>query len=337
VQPKYHGFHFDPKRRVLWTMLVGLDLIHADDGWHFVEANLNSNLTFLRFPNQNTVIPGIFQFAAKHGMKRIAWIAARNIRVHPDVLTKAYNESAAADIPLTIYEDVRLAGRTYNVPPDYDIRKTFYNPDIEETDTLAVRSCSYGVAIDRILNDKAVLTDALDAYRRSTGEKRFRVNPMTAEPHPVSDVNDLPNVVYKYPWMDKSAGVHFIRALNTGHAQLVAREIDRTTGYTGGMFQTFVLPRQERTGENRATCVRAFVLLSPLGNSFLGALDRVAGITLPTAVPLGVVKDPRPFLGSRSSGGHYVDLSLEDLMACRQATLAVCQGIVWAIRRRYAT
>jgi hypothetical protein len=103
-------------------------------------------------------------------MKRIAWIAARNIRVHPDVLTKAYNESAAAEIPLTIYEDVRLARRTYNVPPDYDIRKTFYNPHIEETDTLAVRSCSYGVAIDSILTDKAVLTEALDAYRRSTGE-----------------------------------------------------------------------------------------------------------------------------------------------------------------------
>jgi len=111
-----------------------------------------------------------------------------------------------------------------------------------ERNALIVQMRNAGTIAEAVIGRKDLFFRSMERFIEATGERDCLVAPMTEEPpHPVESTG-LPNLVYKYPGMDRGLGVHFMVARDVGHARDMALEIDRETGLVGGYFQPFLAP-----------------------------------------------------------------------------------------------
>jgi hypothetical protein len=102
-----------------------------------------------------------------------------------------------------------------------------------------------------------------------------------------------------------------------------------------GIFQPYMRPAM--LPECRPYIVRAHVLLTPIGNHFLSAHRVVSGSPLPDILPLGLVRDPSPYIVNYSRGARYEVVPPEEEPAVVRAAMAVANGLSWAAAYGFQT
>jgi hypothetical protein len=70
---------------------------------------------------------------------------------------------------------------------------------------------------------------------------------------------------------------------------------------------------------------------------FLSAHRVVSGSTIPEHLPIGVVKDPRPYLVNYSLGAKYEIVPPAEEEAVKAATFAAAKGLFWAATYGFQT
>ena len=170
-----------------------------------------------------------------------------------------------------------------------------------------------------------------------SGDTRVRVIPLSTSPGEVQLPEDpgVPNLVYKYPAVDWGVGVNFLRARDENHAVALARELDRTLGEKPGLFQPWVsspfLPGR-RIWESRS-----HVLVSPVGNQFLGARRRETVNPMPERLEEGVVEDRKPFLNNGMRGSVHMLANPVDQAVIGDGTMGVADGLANILTRGFVT
>ena len=84
--------------------------------------------------------------------------------------------------------------------------------------------------------------------------------------------------------------------------------------------------------------IRAHVLVTPVGLQLLSTPGIVSGCTVPEQLPVGIVRDPRPYLVDFSVGSsRYEVVPPQGEEAVNRAAIAVGRGFAWAVAYGFQT
>ena len=340
--PAFRGFWHDPSRHQTVGVMLGIDLLPAPDGeWWCIETNLNSALRPERTAlyDRDPFVANLLEFVKARGYRHLI-VMTGNVTHVDDLMAKQYEEGAAAHkIGLTILEDAYLPKKTYSqchgVPP------------LNEGGTLFMRIRLYRTSLDSLLQHKRASRQALEMYKQRSADPDLRLVPTGLAPILDNTAPDTPwpNLVYKFPERDSGSGLIFLKAASREHARTLVREALSSTPRKSfvaklkermpqwiddhsGIFQPYVRPAM--LPEGRLYIVRAHVLLTPIGAHFLSAHRVVAGSLVPDSLPLGLVRDSRPYLVNYSRGARYEVVPPEEEPAVVRAAMAVAKGLSWA-------
>ncbi len=338
VDPRARGYYFDPIKNMAFGYHIGLDLMPTSDGIVCLEANLQGGILdgWLEVQPDNPTVRGILDAALAQGARRVFWIEGNRFPLRTWMLRELLDRARDAGIHAELLEDPRMRRRRGTLPglavPNRRSWLT-WTPD----DTMVVRRNDFPVGSDFVIDHKESFVRGLQAVLRETADTRVRVLPQTCDPQDIPDppAEGLPNLVYKYPESFAGKGVYFFRARDTGHALVLAREVDSRTGERPGVFQTFVL--SDLLSGRRVCDVRGEVFVSPLGTWFLGAYRREASKPLPSHLPEGIADAPGALTSNMSTGGTISRLEGDDVVRFREASIAVGDAIRTVLDRTFET
>lgn len=346
--PAFRGFWHDPSRHQTVGVMVGIDLLPSQDGWWCIETNLNSALRRERTAiyDRDPFVANLLEFVKARGYRHLIVMLGNGMYVD-DLMAKQYEEGAAAHkIRLTILEHAHLQKKTYG--------QCYGVPPLDEDSTLVVRIKMYRTSLDTLFQHKRASRQVLEMYKRRSADPDLRLVPTGLEPilDNTAPDNPWPNVVYKFPERDSGKGLIFLKATSPEHARtliregissnspksLVAKLMERVPHWIddqNGIFQPYMCPAM--LPGCRLYIVRAHVLLTPIGTHFLSAHRVVSGSPVPDFLPLGLVRDPRPYLVNYSKGARYEVVPPEEEPAVVRAAMAVAKGLSWAAAYGFQT
>jgi hypothetical protein len=158
----------------------------------------------------------------------------------------------------------------------------------------------------------------------------------------------FPNLVYKFPERDSGSGVIFFKATSPAHARSLRAEAGRLFSPKNlggrlfalqedhnGLYQPYILPLL--LDGRRLYIVRSHILFTPNGMQFLSAHRVASGSAIPENLPIGVVKDPRPYLVNYSLGAKYELVPPAEEEGVKAATFVVAKGLFWAATYGFQT
>jgi hypothetical protein len=346
--PAFRGFWHDPSRHRTVGVMVGIDLLPAEDGWWCVETNLNSALRLERTAiyDRDPLVDNLLEFVRTQGYRHLIVMMSNGMYVDA-LMAKQYEEGAAAHkIKLTILENAYLQKKTYG--------QCFGVPPLNEDGTLVMRIKMYRTSLDYLFQHKRASRQVLEMYKQRSADTDLRLVPTGLEPildHTAPD-DPLPNLVYKLPERDRGTGLIFLKATSPEHASTLVREAVSSKSPKSFVARLKERIPQWRDDQNcifqpymrpvmlpgcRLYIVRAHVLLTPIGNHFLSAHRVVSGSPVPDFLPFGLVSDPRPYLVNYSKGARYEVVPPEEEPAVVRAAMAVANGLSWAAAYGFQT
>jgi hypothetical protein len=335
----YPGFWHDPERHATVGMIVGLDFIDNEKGHWFIEANMDCGLLPERTAlyREDPFVHGLLDAAVKQGYRRLA-VVAGNSSIEPQMARQFREGAAARKIAVTLIEDA--------FHPRFGHERCVRVPAPVERGVLLVRNRHYRTNLDYVVQHKRASSRALASYQEETGDTSFNLPDMRADPDsflgPVDPSDPFPNLVFKYPERDKGEGVFFLKAASVTQARealadtlckapagglvsrLYARLDDRE-----GLFQPYI--RTAMLPDRRLYRTRAHVLLTPAGVHFLSAHRIIGSKPLPTALPLGVVRDQEPYVISYQGAARFGVVPPEAEGGVRDAALGVARAFARAL------
>jgi hypothetical protein len=102
-----------------------------------------------------------------------------------------------------------------------------------------------------------------------------------------------------------------------------------------GLYQPYIRPLL--LDGRQLYIVRSHILITPNGMQFLSAHRVVSENAIPEHLPLGVVKDPRPYLVNYSLGAKYELVASVEEEEVKAATFAAAKGLFWAATYGFQT
>lgn len=340
--PQYRGFWHDPNRNFTVGSMLGIDFISAPEGCWFVEANLDAGLENdrTRLYERDPFVCNLFRSARDGGYRQLV-IMAGNSSIEDLMAQQCEEMSRALGIPVRIVEDAFRPSR---------FEYSCGIPEIKARDTLVVRINYYRSNLDHLFQHKAASYRALQRYKEQTGDPDLLLPPTSLDPA-VADYapqEAFPNVVFKFPERDHGKGVFFLKASSPEHARLLAAESVRNIQHPDltsrlyaaiddhtALFQRYV-PSHLLEGR-RLYKVRAHVLVTPTGSRFLSSHRVVSTYPVPETLPIGVVRDPAPYVVNFHTGARYHLIPSEEEERVAKATLAVARGLSAAVVHGYRT
>jgi hypothetical protein len=248
------------------------------------------------------------------------------------------DEALARKIRLAIVEDAYL-------PPQSGCLQSYGVPSFDSHDTLVARTKYYRTSLDHLFQHKHAGTRALTVYRQRTSDPAILVPRIGAGPvlGDVGTAEPFPNLVFKLPERDEGKGVIFLKAGSPGHAVTILQEAirgNRPKGFVdrlyagiedrNGLCQQYI--KSSLLTGRLLYKIRAHVLITPVGVRFLSAHRVIGRYSVPEHLPLGVVRDPRPYLVNLSTSSHYENVPPDEEPAVVAAALAVARGFAWAAK-----
>lgn len=340
VDARCRGYFHDPDRNVVWAYLLGLDLVPTPSGVVCYEANLNTGLhqiTREGYWEEDPIPLGLRRFAQDRGFHRVFWMANTQTPMEPWFYSQLWNGLTPHGVGLTVLEDPRNPPRR-DIPQGLPVpARSHFPPADPPSDSLVVRVRNYRIGPDRLLGEKDYFVQTVGRELGKLEGQPARVLPLSRDPGPVALPPDpgLPNLVYKIPDRDQGRGVFFLRARDPDHARALAQELDRSLGGTKGLFQPWV--SSDLLQGRRIFDYRTIVLVSPVGNLYLGARRRETVTPLPDVLPEGIVDDRRPFINTGYWGNITVPMDPTDDPKLRDASLAVAEGVSRVLERGFRT
>jgi hypothetical protein len=344
-QPEtYCGLWHDPARHNTVGVVLGIDLLPSADGYWFVESNLDCALRLERTAlyDQDPFVSHLLDFASTQGYRHLVILAGNSSRIDIS-MAKQYEDGAAArKLKLTLIENAWL--------PYSDQARGFGIPPFQHDKTLVVRIKYYHTSLDYLLQHKWASHHALKKYKAFSAEPMLLLPPVGHEPLLGNGSIDepFPNLVYKFPERDSGSGVIFFKATSPAHARSLLAEAKlffHPKDLRGwlyalqedhyGLYQPYIRPLV--LDGRRLYIVRSHILLTPNGMQFLSAHRVVSGCAIPEHLPIGVVKDPQPYLVNYSLGAKYELVPPTEEEEIKAATFAVAKGLLWAAAYGFQT
>jgi hypothetical protein len=340
VDPRCRGFFHDPERNVVYGYLLGLDLIPTPSGVVCVESNLNAGISERvrrEYFDRDPIPLGLAELAGEHGLQHLIWVANDEGHIDPWFYSQLSEGLAEKGISLEVLEDVqspthRDVPEGLPVPP-----RILFPPERPPRNTLVVRLRSYRVGPDILVDEKQAFSQAMGPEIARTGDPRVRVLPLSTGPGDIPHPRDpgVPNLVYKYPTSDWGEGVFFLKVRDEDHAWALAKELDRITGEKDGIFQPCisspVLPGRHIYE------FRSLVLVTPVGNQYLGARRRQTVVPIPEWLEEGIVEDRRPFIITGLFGNVSVPMDPAEEPPIREGALGVADGLASVLTQGFVT
>jgi hypothetical protein len=340
----YRGFWNDRRRHLTIGSILGIDLIPAPNGCWFVESNLDAALRAERTAlyGRDPFVLNLLSFASSQGFRRLVLIVPRACRLDA-LMTRQLSEGATAlGIALTIIEDA-------DFPESPHTRSHGIPGDAAGKDTLVARMKYFRTNLDYVFQHKTASHQALRLYQRQCGDRRFQL--------PETELTELcdrfradepyPNIVYKFPERDRGRGLFFLKVGTPEEARALVRSQNREAASRDlvgrlyealddhhGMFEGYV---RGKTLGDRLYIVRAHVLVTPVGVTFLSAHRVIAGSGVPTELPPGIVRDVHPFLVNYSAGATYAVVPPDEEALVADSAISIGQGFAWAAARGFGT
>jgi hypothetical protein len=344
-QPEtYRGLWHDPAQHNTVGVVLGIDLLPSADGYWFIESNLDCALRLERTAlyDQDPFVSHLLDFASTQGYRHLVILAGNSSRIDA-LMAKQYKDRAAAHkLKLTLVEDAYL--------PYSDQARSFSLPPFQHDKTLMVRIKYYHTSLDYVLQHKWASNYALKKYQAFSAEPMLLLPPVGQEPVLGNSSIDepFPNLVYKLPERDSGSGVIFFKATSPAHARSLraeARRLFRPKDLGGrlfalqedhnGLYQPYIRPLL--LDGRRLYIVRSHILITPNDMQFLSAHRVVSGSAIPEHLPIGVVKDPRPYLVNYSLGAKYELVPSAEEEGVKAATFAAAKGLFWAATYGFQT
>jgi hypothetical protein len=344
-QPEtYRSLWHDPAQHNTVGVVLGIDLLPSADGYWFVESNLDCALRLERTAlySQDPFVSHLLDFASTQGYRHLVVLAGNSAHIDA-LMAKQYADGAAArKLKLTLIEDAYL--------PYSDQVRGFGIPPFQHDKTLVVRIKYYHTSLDYMLQHKWASNYALQKYKAFCAEPMLLLPPVGHQPLLGNGSMDepFPNLVYKFPERDSGSGVLFFKATSPAHARSLLAEARLLFGPkdlrgrlfalqedANGLYQPYIRPHL--LDGRRLYIVRSHILLTPNGMRFLSAHRVVSGSTIPEHLPIGVVKDPRPYLVNYSLGAKYEIVPPAEEEAVKAATFAAAKGLFWAATYGFQT
>lgn len=334
----YRGYYHDVHRHNTYGVVLGLDLLPSGAGFWYIESNLDFGMSRTRSAlyDRDPIVKNLVEFAAENGFRNLIILYNTSSYMNEGMARQYEEEALARKLRLTIVEDAYLPSRSGYL-------QSYGVPSFDSHDTLVARTKYYHTSLDYLFQHKHASIRALTVYKQRTSDPALLVPRISAEPvlGDVGPEDPFPDLVFKLPERDEGKGVIFLKAGSQGHATTILQDAVRRNRPRG-----FVDRLYSRMEDRNGLCqqyiqsplltgrmlykIRAHVLISPIGVKFLSAHRVIGRHAVPEYLPLGVVRDPRPYLVNLSTSSHYELIPPDEEPAVVAAALAVARGLAWA-------
>jgi hypothetical protein len=339
VDPRCRGVHWQRDRNVGFGQIVGVDLIPAEHDTWCVEANVSTafNETRRAVLNPEPSVEVVFREAAEAGMRHIVWQEMEWSEVRVWLLAELRKAAARYGMTIDIQESHRIPRRD-DLPSSVRAPTKFTTtPTMVPERTLVVRRNCFPVGSDYLISNKGAFVRGVGRALIARQEAAVRVPEMVTcaaevfrEPQP-----GLPNLVYKYPDLEKGEGVFFLRSADSADAERLAREIDAETGEPPGLFQPFVCSRLLEG--RRVYDVRCELLITPRGARHIFSIRRESSQSVPESLEYGRVRSAGVFTSNLATGGKFAPVDPAEADQVREAALAVGEALVESLNETFDT
>ena len=338
--PVYRAFWHEASRHNTFGVVLGIDLLPADDGFWFIEGNLNPGHTYRRFClyGRDPFAINLVDFAARNSYRHLTLLDHTSSGWDKE-LAREFEEAARAEnVDITLVDQ-------FNVPHSPYVR-SYGIPPVQGDGTLVVRMKSYPTSLDSLFAVKRAADRALAFYKSETGDPDLLLPPSGAEPllGDVAPEDQFPNVVYKFTELDSGRGIYFLKATSPEHARALLRDalrakiregigdrLHRLMASRHGVYQAFIRPSFWPGAGRHLYRIRAHILVTPVGVEFLSAHRVVSQHSVPAHLPPGIVADLTPYLVNLSGGRAWCELvPPEEKPLVARAALAAARGLAWA-------
>lgn len=333
----YRGFWHDRARNNTYGVILGIDLISSPEGCWYIESNLNFGMSNIRSAlyDNDPFVQNLFRFTAEKGFSSLMFVNNTYANMNSIMASQLEKEALRYKVDLRIVEDAYL--------PHSQYQQSFGIPSLKSHNTLVVRTKFYRTSLDYLLQNKLASCRALKLYQQNFKEPALLL-PQTGAAPLISSIaldEPFPNVVLKNPGHDEGKGILFLKATSAEHAAAILREsrksyrrkdfinrIYSSIEHQTPLFQSYI--RSHLLNGRRLYKVRAHILLTPPGIYFLSAHRVISQYSVPDHLPLGVVRDSRPYLVNLASSSAYEVLPPEEESAVQSAAMAIARGFSWA-------
>lgn len=339
VDERCRGFHWDRAREQLFGQLIGVDLLPTARGVWCVEANIstafNEGRRAVLDPEPSVAV--LFREAAAAGVRHVVWQDMERSEVRPWLLRELHEAAHAHGMTVDVRESYRIPSRSDLAKGEPRPGKFIHSAMGQAQGTFVLRRSTFAWGSDFLVSNKAPFIRGVHAVLEALADGRAHVPTMSADPADVfaEAEEDLPNLVYKYPDIEKGEGVFFMRARDPEHANELAETVDRATGEPAGLFQPFVCSRLLEG--RRVYDVRCELLITPKGARHVFSIRREAMQSLPQGLPDGLVTSSGVFTSNLATGGRFAPVDPSEADEVRDAALAIGDALVAALNNTFET
>ena len=342
------AYWHDSRRHTTVGVVVGIDFIVNAEGVWFVESNLNAGLMEerSRMYEADPFVENLVRFARENGYSRIVFLACNDYPVDPIMATRIEQAASAAGLHATVLEDSHA--------PTGRLSQTFLVPPLDAERTLVVRSKMFHTTLDALFHHKTLSLAALASYQRAFPDRDVQVpSTGTASLPPVLPMDGpFPNLVCKFPERDQGQGVIFMKVPSLERAQAILDDPVEMNRHSvaavitklryrlnledqTSVFQAYI-PSSLLEGR-KLFIVRAHVLATPVGLTYLSAHRVVSKLPIPESLPEGLVENSRPYIVNYVLDSEHALTPPDEEQRVRKAALSVVRALCWAVEGRFQT
>jgi len=311
------------------VMLLGFDFISSGGRLYFIEANFNAG-----FGRERLAIYGNGQDPV--GKTLIAYASAQgiaNIRIYGHNESSYYNPETELtwrniakneNIKLEVIDDI-FSGSLCS-------RKKKLVPELSERTLNVLVRTPLNAALIKLIAEKGNLEDFFKTEELWPHEDCVSMPSIFNGGTIANGSNDprFPKIIIKQKTKDDAEGIVLLNSFEAPDefkrddyiiSQFLAPDLIRID--TDGKISEFVYK------------IRSIIIMTVNGPVYLGSYILRSATPVPDCLPEGVVEDISPFIANYSYGGFYQDVTKKEDQACRDASLAVGNGIDQFIKRKY--
>lgn len=331
---KYPGFLDNRSENITYGTILGIDLIPSNEGYWFIESNLNFGISKKRslLYDRDPFIINLLEYAFTKDYKNLIFLYNTSSYVNSLMKLQLQKESKFYGIEITFIEDPHLPGVDY-------ISQNKILQDLDKN-TLIVKTRFCRTSLDYLLNNKSASLRALKKFQ-SVSHTPMLIPEMSNEPI-INHFNpSFPNVIYKLSDRDEGKGLLLMKVETSDQAKesvkiflkrqsrhLLSRLysfIDNNTGF----YQPYIIPLMQK--ERCLYKIRAHVLITPIGSRFLSAHKVISKYPVPERLRPGIVSDSKPFIVNLATSAKYEKVSEEEKKDIEKSTISIADGLSWAI------
>lgn len=317
------------KKKIICCAFIGLDFFPSNRNLYFLESNFNAGHSIERhyaFERGDTVCHHLCAYAKSLDLEKIVF----------------YPKNGRVPFPINLEKEWKKIAKYYNVEIEIidapsigspaKRKRNFYIKN-NSNNILYIIGRWVTCPVGRLIYLKGLLDKEIENYNNEVNNST-KIN-IPRKIYCDSDIskieksNGLPNIILKNIHMDRQQGIRLFKAdklplFNKYHN--IAYEY---------LKPDFVIRNVNGVDVKYAYDYRTYLLLTPFGPIYAGAMKIVNTIPFPSKIKNGNIKDISPFVFSAIGSAKIEKHSLQEDSKCEQVTLRVGNVIYDFLRKKH--